>query len=416
LNHAHKGFQNLTDVDTALARFLNSTHKLHLKTEWCTLPQASSRVLAEDVVADSEIPHSDRSVVDGFAVKSADTQEASHVNALILKIAGESKLGELCRGTVSHGTAFSIATGSIVPKGADCVIPVEEIRHLTRRKIALSNNMKLGENVLRKGEDIARGQIILRRGRRLRAEDLGILKILGVKRVRVMKKPRVAIISTGNELVDSQRSKISSQIVDINRMVLSAKIKQFGATPIDIGIVKDRKELIIKSLRKAIQSSNMVLVSGGSSVGPKDLVPSCINAVGKPGMLVHGVAMRPAMPTGLASVNGVPVISLPGFPVSAMFAFLIFGKPMMTKLSGAKQLSDAKLQARTSEAIRGMRGYRTMIRVVLRKTEGGFTARPIYSQRASVMMSLVAADGFVVVSEKTGEIPKGRVVDVTMLT
>jgi molybdenum cofactor synthesis domain-containing protein len=231
-----------------------------------------------------------------------------------------------------------------------------------------------------------------------------------------MKRPRVAILSTGNELVDSPPSRSSSRIVDINRLVLSGKVRQLGGTVIDFGIVKDRKGLIIRALEKAVNSSDMVLVSGGSSVGQKDLVPSCINAVGKPGMLVHGVAMRPAMPTGLASVDGVPIISLPGFPVSAMFAFLIFGAPMIAKLSGGKSLPKARLQARTSEPIKGVKGYRTFVRVALRRTKRGFTARPVDSQRASVMMSIVAADGFVVVPEKTGIIPKESLVDVTLLT
>ena len=416
MNHSHEGFQNLTNVDVALARFLQSVRKSGAQTEWALVAQASVRVLAEDVVAKLEIPNSDRSVVDGFAVKSVDTQVASDRNILVLRVAGESRLGKPCTGTVRNGCAFAIATGSIVPKGADCVLPVEDVRRLTRHKIAVSNPAKPGENLLRKGEDLTRGKVVLTRGRLLRAEDLGVLKILGIKRVRVVRKPRVAILSTGNELVDSQQSKLSSQIVDINRLVLSAKVKQFGGMPIDYGIVKDRKELIIETLREAVKIADMVLVSGGSSVGPKDLVPSCVNAAGKPGMLVHGVAMRPAMPTGLASVSGVPVISLPGFPVSATFAFLIFGRPMMTKLSGAKSVPEAKLQARTLEGVKGVKGYRTFIRVVLKKSDEGFTARPIYSQRASVMMSLVAADGYVVVPEKSGLIPKGRLVDVTLLT
>jgi molybdopterin molybdotransferase len=378
--------------------------------------QAFERVLADDIVAESEIPHSDRSIVDGFAVKSTDTKGSSEASPFVLRIMGESKLGEACKGVVRRGGTFAIATGGIVPKGADSIVPVEDVHQLPDGKIALSGSAKRGENVLRKGEDIARGKVVLTRGRRLRAQDLGVLKVLGVKRVRVRKRPRVAILSTGNELVERLRTRSSSQIVDINRLVLSAKVRQLGGTVIDCGIVKDEKELITRALRKVVKSSDMVLVSGGSSVGLKDLVPSCINALGEPGMLVHGVAMRPAMPTGLASVNGVPVISLPGFPVSAMFAFLIFASPMIAKLSGVKLVPEAKLQARTSELIKGVKGYRTFVRVALRSTAKGFTARPIDSQRASVMMSVVAADGFVVVPEKTGLIRKGGLVNVTLLT
>ena len=416
MNRAHVGFQRLRNVDDALASFLQSARKPLVETEWLLVPQALERVLAEDIVAEFEIPHSDRSIVDGFAVKSSDTNRASELNPLILKITGESRLGEPCRGVVRSGGAFAIATGSIMPKGADCVVPVEDAGKMSGGRIAVTETVERGQNILRKGEDIAPGKVVLTKGRRLRAEDLGVLKIFGIKRVRVMKRPRVAILSTGSELVDSFPSRSSSKIVDINRLVLSGKVRRLGGTVIDFGIVKDRKQLIIRALEKAIESSDMVLVSGGSSVGQKDLVPSCINAVGKPGMLVHGVAMRPAMPTGLASVDGVPIISLPGFPVSAMFAFLIFGAPMIAKLTGGKPAPKAKLQARTSELIKGVKGYRTFVRVALRKTETGFTAGPVDSQRASVMMSIVAADGFVVVPEKTGVIPKGRLVDVNLLT
>ncbi len=414
MNHMHEGFRNLRNVDDALACFLRSARKHHVETERVPVSRALERVLADDVLAEFDVPRSDRSIVDGFAVKSTDVEGASEVNPHVLRITGESRLGEACRGDVRLGCAFAIATGSIVPEGADCVIPVEDVRKLSGRRIAVTNPVKRGFNILRKGEDVKRGKLVLRKAHRLRAQDLGVLKVLGLKNVHVIRRPRVAILSTGNELVETARSKSSSKIVDVNRLNLSAKIMQLGGTVIDFGIVKDQEELIKRALASALKSSDMVLVSGGSSVGQRDLVPSCINAVGKPGMLVHGVAMRPAMPTGLASVNGVPVISIPGFPVSAMFAFLIFGSPMLAKLSGAKATPEAKLQAKTLQVIKGVKGFRTFVRVVLNKTEAGFTVRPIGSQRASVMMSIVGADGFVVVPERAGVISRRRLVDVTL--
>ena len=280
MNRAHEGFRDLKNVDDALASFLHSTRR-PLETEWLLVSQALERVLAEDIVAEFEIPHSDRSIVDGFAVKSSDTNRASELSPLILKITGESRLGEPCRGVVRSGGAFAIATGSIMPKGADCVVPVEDAGKMSGGRIAVTETVERGQNILRKGEDIAPGKVVLTKGRRLRAEDLGVLKILGIKRVRVMKRPRVAILSTGSELVDSFPSRSSSKIVDINRLVLSGKVRRLGGTVIDFGIVKDRKQLIIRALEKAVESSDMVLVSGGSSVGQKDLVPSCINAVGQ---------------------------------------------------------------------------------------------------------------------------------------
>jgi molybdenum cofactor synthesis domain-containing protein len=198
-------------------------------------------------------------------------------------------------------------------------------------------------------------------------------------------------------------------------MVLSAKISELGGDVLDLGIVKDRNEVIISTLKRTVKLSDLVLVSGGSSVGQRDLVPSCISSLGKPGMLVHGVAMRPAMPTGLASVNGTPIISLPGFPVSAMFAFLIFGRPMIAKLSGMKEVPESKREAMLAEPIKGWKGFRTFVRVTLKTTAGRLTAVPVESQRSSVIMSIVAADGFVTVPEDTGELSAGQIVEVTLL-
>jgi molybdenum cofactor synthesis domain-containing protein len=198
-------------------------------------------------------------------------------------------------------------------------------------------------------------------------------------------------------------------------MVLSAKINEMNGDVLDLGIVKDRKEVIISTLKRAVKLSDLVLVSGGSSVGQRDLVPSCISSLGKPGMLVHGVAMRPAMPTGLASVNGTPIISLPGFPVSAMFAFLVFGRPMIAKLSGMKEVPESKREAMLAEPIKGWKSFRTFVRVTLKTTAGRLTAVPVESQRSSVIMSIVAADGFVTVPEDTGELPAGQIVEVTLL-
>ena len=414
MNHAHEGFHNLRNVDDALASFLKSIEHRRLRTELQPLPQCLNRVVADEIIAKNDVPFFDRSVVDGFAVRFSDIEKATEARPVVLEIVGESRLGEIYKGTVPGRCAIAVATGSIMPKGADSVVPIEDVTQSGRRRITFVNGVKLGENILRKGEDVSRGKIVLERGRRVRAQDLGALKTLGINKIRVAKRPRVAVFSTGNELVESFRGKSSYQTVEINRLVLSAKINELGGYTINLGIVKDRKESIIRALRRAVKLSDLVLISGGSSVGQRDLVPSCIDAVGKPGMLVHGVAMRPAMPTGLASVNGIPVISLPGIPVSAMFAFLVFGRPMIAKLAGMNVVPESKLPARTAMPIKGWKGFRTFVRVGLRETADGLIATPVESQRSSVIMSIVKADGFVAVPEDAGEIPAGQMVEVTL--
>ena len=277
MNHTHEGFQRLTSVDEALARFLKSVENHRFKTELLHVPQALDRVLAEDVVAQHEIPFFDRSVVDGFAARSVDAEGATKGKPSVLEIIGESRLGEVYKGIVGERCTVAVATGSIVPKGADTIVPLEDALQLPERKISLTRTAIRGQNILRKGEDVCRGKIVLESGGRLRAQDLGVLKTLGTERVRVVKRPRVAVLSTGNELVETLRIRSSSQIVDINRMVLSAKISELGGDVIDLGIVKDRKEAIISTLKRAVKLSDLVLVSGGSSVGQRDLVPSCIS-------------------------------------------------------------------------------------------------------------------------------------------
>lgn len=415
MKHTHEGFQRLTSVDEALARFLMSVENRRFKTELVHVRQALGRVLAEDVVARHEIPLFDRSVVDGFAVRSVDVEGATKGKPIILEIVGESRLGEVYKGIVRESCTVAVATGSMVPKGADAVVPIEDTLQLAERRITLTKTAIRGQNILRKGEDVRQGNVVLESGERLRAQDLGVLKTLGTERVRVVKRPRVAVLSTGNELVDTLRTRSSSQTVDINRMVLSAKISELGGDVLDLGIIKDRKEIIINTLKRAVRSSDLVLVSGGSSVGQRDLVPSCISTLGKPGMLVHGVAMRPAMPTGLASVNGTPIISLPGFPVSAMFAFLVFGRPIIAKLAGMKEVPESKREAMLAKPIKGWKGFRTFVRVALKTTAGRLSAIPVESQRSSVMMSVVAADGFVTVPEDAVELPAGQIVVVTLL-
>ena len=259
-----------------------------------------------DVAATRDVPFYDRSTVDGFAIRSADVQDASRSSPIVLNVIGESKLGQLCRLKVKRSQAVAVATGSFVPYGADSVVPVEDTVHLSKQRISLSLPLVAKQNILRRGEDIPRGRVILRDGRRLRPQDLGLLKTLGFASVRVVKRPKIGVLSTGSELVERVGHAYSGKVVDINRLVLAVMVSDCGGDPVDFGIVKDRREQILDTLRRGVKSCDLILISGGSSVGGRDLVPECINALGRPGMLVHGVAMRPAMPTGLAAVGHVP--------------------------------------------------------------------------------------------------------------
>ena len=416
MNHSHvHGFRNLTKVDDALKKFLKAVENRQVKSELLPIPEAAGRVLAEDVIAIRNLPSSDHSIVDGFAVRSGDFEHVGPGVPVVLTKIGESIPGKSCNVIVRKLQTVAVATGSILPKGADSVVPVEDVTFLPANRILLNKRVPRGQNIILKGEDVSHGEVVLKKGACLRPQELGLLKAMGFERIPLLTKPRVALVSTGNELVETRLQASSGQIVDINRLILSSMVTRAGGVAVDLGIVKDRKGSIINALKKAVRSCDFILVSGGSSVGERDLIPSCINELGKPGMLVHGVAMRPSMPTGLAVVNGIPIVSLPGFPVSAIFAFLVFGRPMINRLGGTR-IVDPKVKAFLAKPIRGVKGFRTFIRVTLRRTPKGLLAEPVKSQKSSVLMSMVAADGYIMIPEDEDGIPANHHVEVTLIT
>jgi molybdopterin molybdotransferase len=402
-------------VDDALTVFLEAVKMYRPKAESRPIATCAGRVLAENVTARQDLPSSDRSVVDGFAIRSVDVQSASASNPVVIHVIGESRLGEGCSLIVGDLEAVSVATGSTVPEGADSVVPVEDVSQMARSQISLTSPVAEGLNIIRKGEDFSRGQVVLEQGRRLRPQDLGALKLLGFAKVRVARRPRVGVMSTGSELVEKNGRRSRRKVVDVNRLILSTMVAECGGEPVDLGIVKDDRRSILGALRNGLRFCDLILVSGGSSVGQRDLVPGCINSLGRPGMMVHGVAMRPSMPTGLAVVNCVPIISLPGFPVSAVFAFRVFGRPMISKLLGARDVEEGRLQAVLSETVRGLSGYRSFVRVRLRVREGGLVAEPLKIQKSSALASMVDADAYVVIPEGVNEILADERVEVTLL-
>jgi molybdopterin molybdotransferase len=302
----------------------------------------------------------------------------------------------------------------MVPSGADSIAIVEKTKPISRDKIVVQTPSVKGQSITRKGEDVAPGQIVLPKGRRLRPEDIGILRALGIAKIKLASEPRVAIISTGNELTNSVNKNSPAKVVDVNRPILVAMLQTIGAQPVDLGIVKDDAKRITATLKKGLLIADAILVTAGSSVGRRDLVPGCIQALGKPGMLVHGVAMRPALPTGLAVVRGKPIVSLPGFPVSALVAFRVFVRPLISRLSGLPQATDPKVKAVLSTSISGGRGWRTFVRVTVRKEQAGLIAEPLRSQKSSALTSMVNANGIVTIPETQGGFEAGQEVEVSL--
>lgn len=406
-------FKNLTRVEDAKRLFFDSVGVVR-QVESIKLQDALGRVLARRIVSRRYLPAYDIAVVDGYAVRSVDLRDATSQHPAVLLLVGENRLGALPRNKVREGETVAVATGSIMPKGGDAVVMVEQARTMKGNKVEFLSPINPRQGITGKGEDLTPGRLVLDRGSRLRPEDIGALKALGLKTIPVVRKLRVGVLSTGNELVNTLGGRNSAKIVDLNRPILTAMLHELGAIPVDMGIVEDDANAITAALKAGMATTDLVLVTAGSSVGKRDLVGECINNLGKPGMIVHGVAMRPAMPTGVAVVRGKPMVSLPGFPVSAILAFRAFVRPLLARLVGAAELPEPTVKAVLKERVFGTQGSRTFVRVRVKKLRDGYVAVPLKAQRSSLLTSMVGANGIVTLPESAALVEAGTEVSVTL--
>lgn len=401
-----KGFQKLTPVDEALRIFFDALRIKKPRAESVSLDSALNRVLAEPVVAREDLPRVDRSAVDGYAVIAEDTVGASQFKPKMLMLTD--------RNVVTDKQARQLWTGNPVPKGADAVMMLENTKQVGNQ-IEIWTPLAVSENVSRKGEDVKKGETALAFGIRLKPQHLGMLAALGITEVKVYERPKVAILATGNELVEIGSTRRSDQVFDVNRHVVSALCKELGAEPVDLGIVKDDFDEILGKLKDGL-GSDMVITTGGTSVGGSDLVPEAVSKLGKPGVFVHGVAMRPAMPTALAVVEGKPILVLSGNPVAAMFGFEVFAKPLLSRLQGlAQDETRPTVEARMSRKATGALGRRTYLRVLVSRKEKGFVAEPISARGSGILSTMTKANGYVIIPENREGLREGETVSVHLL-
>jgi molybdopterin molybdotransferase len=396
-----RGFQKLTPVDEALRTFLKEVKVKKLKTVTVSPHSALNRVLAEDVVADEDLPRFDKSAVDGYAVRAEDTFGASQYKPKVFHVVRDEELDKT--------QTKNVWTGNPIPKGADAVVMLENTKR-NGNEIEVWTPLTPGENVSKRGEDVAEGENALTAGTRLRPQHLGLIAALGKAEVKVFEKPKIAILATGNELVNVGGNVEENQIFEVNRLVLSAMCQESGAEPVDLGIARDDVKEIMEKL-KAGREADAVLTTGGTSVGLADLVPETVNKMGKPGVVVHGVAMRPAMPTALAVVSGKPIIILSGNPVAAMMGFEVFVKPLIRRMLGTRQeefrsIVSARMTRRTTTTL----GRRTFVRIRVFQKDGEFFAEPISAKGSGIISTMTKANGYVVVPENREGLTKGELV------
>jgi molybdenum cofactor synthesis domain-containing protein len=416
-HHEHdvsgKGFKHLTPTREALDVVLSNLSKHAPTPETCPIGSALGRVLAQDLVSSRDIPSFNRAAMDGFAVRAEDTYGASATAPVFLQSVGSIPIGVVPSVTLKRGETASVATGARLPEGSNAVVMVEYTKGASVGSVEISDQVHPAENVSRIGEDIQKGTVVLKHGTRLLPQDIGILSSLGYADAQVKPKLRIAVLSTGNEL-QTATTPTPGKIPDVNRPVLLSAIQQLGCEPLDMGIATDEFEQINAKLKRAVETADMVLVTAGTSVGPGDIVPKVISSLGEPGMLVHGVAMRPSMPTGLAVVRGKPIISLPGYPVSAYLAFLEFVPILVNHMLGTASLPPPVVKAKLQRRIAGVLGSRTYVRVQVSEREGTFFAEPVRTSGAGILSSLVQANGFIIVPEHVEGYEEGQAIEVEL--
>jgi molybdopterin molybdotransferase len=379
------------------------------------LDQALERVLAQPVAADQDIPGFTRSTMDGFAVAAASTFGASEGNPAYLNITGSVAMGEETDLTVGPGAAVRIATGGMLPDGADAVVMVEHTDQLDETTIEVYKSVAPGQNMVARGEDVAAGSQVLAAGTRLRPQELGLLAALGQERVMVHRRPRVGIISTGDEVVDIRTEPRVGQIRDMNAYSLAGQAERCGAVTRSYGIVADDAAKLKHSCAAALDENDMVLLTGGSSVGMRDFTIDILNASPDTEVLVHGISISPGKPTILARSGGKAVWGLPGHVTSAMVVFAAVVKPFLEHVGGLRTgRTAARCLARLTRNVASAQGREEYLRVRLELRDGDLTADPLLG-KSGLIRTMVQADGLVAVPKDTEGLEAGAVVEVLPL-
>jgi molybdopterin molybdotransferase len=401
-----KGFQKLTLIDEALQKWLDILQIKKPREAIVPLGEALNRVLAADLVAEEDLPRFDKSAVDGYALKAEDTTGATQFKPVKFQITEAEEVGVK--------QARQIWTGNPLPKGANAVVMIEHTKK-SDEKLEVSMQLATGGNVSKKGEDVKKGEKILEAGIRLNPYHIALLAAMGKNTVKVAEKPRVAILATGNELAEAGSKPVGNQIFDSNRVMLTAMCRELGAELLDLGIAKDDLAEIGEKLKIGLRSCDAVITSGGTSVGGLDLVPDVVNNSGKPGVVVHGVALRPAMPTAVAAVDGKPVMILSGNPVAAVIGFEVFGRPLICRMLGMKDAEPRPtVNAFMTRKVAAALGRRTFVRVRVTRRNGEFQAEPVSARGSGSISTMTRGNGFVVVPENREGVAEGEVVEVCL--
>jgi len=321
----------------ALMMILNYLTEGMLKSEWVRIEECYGRVAASDIISDEDLPGFSRSTVDGYAVRGADTYGAKETLPAYITVKEEVFMGECTTFEVAAGEAAKMPTGGMMPDGTDAVVMFEHAQVVSETMIEVMKPVSPGENVIQRDEDIRKGSAVIHKGHRFRAQDIGALAGIGITQAEVFMKPKVSLVSTGDEIVPPSLPVKPGQVRDINSFTLAGLIAEEGGIPVKTGIFRDDYDTIKDAVVTSLQHSDMVLIIGGTSAGVRDMTAKIIDDIGKPGVLFHGVAVKPGKPLIGGIVGTKPVLGLPGHPAAAVVSFDLFIRPLMMRLSGINE-------------------------------------------------------------------------------
>ena len=396
-----KGFKKLTSINEALSRFLDRLQPRKLATVQISLKEALGRVTAKNINAIKDLPPYHRSAVDGYALRAIDTVGASPYQPKDLRLVNKELGGER--------ELREIWTGNPLPKGADSVVMLEHTERIGNR-IQILVSLTPGANVSRKGEDVKKGDVVVKAGLRLRPHHLGLLAALENREVKVVRKPKVALLATGSELAPLGAPLKPNQIVEVNSIILSELCSELGAESFSLGIARDDEDEIRVRICEGLAEADLIITTGGTSVGVHDLVPRVIEQIEPHALVAHGIAMRPGMPTALAVVKRKPVLVLSGNPVAASVGFEVFARPTILRFLGIKEEGRARLKAKLTRRVAGVLGRRVILRVRVVEKDGDFLAEPIRIKGSSIITTMTKANGYVIIPEDREGLRENEVV------
>ncbi len=380
------------------------------------LKEALNRIISREISAPEDLPEFPRSTMDGYAVRARDTFGATESLPALLETSGEVMMGRAPERTVTTGGAIRISTGGMLPEGADAVVMIEYCHSLDEGTIEVSRAVSPLENVIRTGDDLKKGTVIFEKGFILRPQDLGLLAGLGIEKINVFKKPRVAIISTGDEVVPIDQRPGPGQVRDINSYTLSAFCASAGAVPISLGLCKDSFSDLKEMVSTGLEAADTVWISGGSSVGARDITVKVLESFPGMELLAHGISISPGKPTIIARIGDKAVFGLPGHVASAMVVAEVFLTPFLAGLSGdahAFEESHFYIEAELMRNTESASGRDDYIRVKLLKRDGRYFAEPVFG-KSGLISTLVEAQGLVKIDRNTEGLYQGQIVSVLL--